>query len=282
MVSGRLPKNVNQNYFDLGVKTDYELRRAYYTSGALFDSCTLIGEEGIEIRNSNRDLVQLVKAELDIEHDLLAEPRPEKSSYFVQLKKVPYLRRSVMEQGIVKDKSTRKFPKMNPKYICPFVRGFFDANALIYKDLIRFHFNPGFVKGLCGTLALYAHINTNGVYPNQRILTLGLGNTKKLYESIYRGLNNNDLYLQNKRKLLELILADDPHLIGQESRKRFLMIESQKRRIRNLWRIANAQIALHDGELPSSAARQFGFRGINEMTRALKKETGMTVRGVYC
>ena len=125
MVSGRHPKKVNEHFFD------EESKGMYYVLGILFPCYIPIpnSNNGIIIRSSSKDLIQIVKDKMESEHDIISDPRGI-SSYSIQMTSVPYLRSKLEEMDLVEDKSKRRFPDyIGRHYIRHFARGFSDAQS---------------------------------------------------------------------------------------------------------------------------------------------------------
>src|SRR3989338_1536902 len=121
---GRWPKRVNKHFFDK------ESKEMYYVLGAFYRKHIEDGEKGLIFRSRHRDLVNIVKSKLKSKHAIISHTT--KSSHFIQMKSVPYLRSKLEALGVKGDMEDREFPNFVPEvYLDHYIRGLFDAQANI-------------------------------------------------------------------------------------------------------------------------------------------------------
>lgn len=263
---GRTPKKINRHFFDKGSEA------MYYVLGALYSSYNPTHKNGIEIRSSSRDLVQIIKDCLESEHSITSDPR-DKNSHCLAIYNSPYLHFKLEEMGLVKDKYGRKFPKYVPKkHLNHFIRGFFDAEAKV-KDTdtgrntyMEVSFNHPFLKDLHNILLQYANVQGSGPIGNR--LHYSPKDTSKIYDFIYRDwdfIKESGLYLSSKK----------------EQFKPYKPIDYYKRpeSIAASGKIEMVKKLLAFGKRPFEIFKKAGFKNQGSIYIAFKRKTGQTITG---
>jgi len=261
---GRFAKYVNEHYFDIDSK------RNSYILGALTSCCIpdIKHSNRLIIRSKTRELVELIRDELESKHTIIADTR-EKSSYWLQITN-KNLRCVLEEKGLGNSKKERRFPNnIKEEYIDHFIRGFFDERAdivnrrdLTYVSMGSFSENKQFLLELNLTLKKHAGVNKNDFC---RQLTYGSANSLKIYNLIYRDweyIRENGLYLPSQKDKFDNIHNTHP------SKKSMLIME----------RIEKAKEHLLNGEWVKDFLKDVGYNSLVGLTHIFKKYTGQTVR----
>jgi len=185
---GRLFKYVNESYFD-DPKDVSDLKREYYTLGLLFSCYTpTTNPGGIIFRSDREGLVEFIKDELESEHAIGSE-REGGASHQIEIRN-NHLRSALEKKGLVKDKSKRRFPKIEEVYLDHFIRGFFDSQANVgiiksKRNQTRIWFNsPSFLSGLHSKLREHAKVKLGKLSGN--FLRYGHADSIRIHDFIYR------------------------------------------------------------------------------------------------
>lgn len=203
-------KYVNENFFEGKGKTPNELKAMGYVKGLFIASYIPQPNNGILFRSSHKDLVEIVKEQLESEHDIISDPRG-KSSHWVEFKNKPDLYHKLGEMGLNAPKSERTFPDVEEQYLDHFVRGFFDAQAIVCYNTsynltsVVVGFNPSFLLDLHKKLLEYAYIKRDE--PQGESTRYGHKDSIRIHHFIYRDwefIESNGLYLASKKALYVL------------------------------------------------------------------------------
>lgn len=207
MAKGKLAGYINEHYFDIDSK------RNSYVFGALV-SCYIPDSrfsDGIIIRSKRRELVELIKDELESKNTVISDTR-EKSSYWLQITNKNL--RSILEgKGLGNGKKERIFPKyIKKEYLDHFIRGFFDARATIVNNhgltciMMSFNENKQFLLELNFMLKKCAGVKRKD--DHSRELTYGHADSLKIHNFIYRNLGyieENGLYLSSQKDKFSIL-----------------------------------------------------------------------------
>ncbi len=177
----------------------------------------------IEFQITDRDLLEKIKTALGSNHKIAVRKRGIrfKTSYRLQIGSKTIFD-DLINLGIAPQKSkTLEFPKIPPKYLNDFVRGYFDGDGNV--TISRYNrknrkshqgrimlagFTSGsenFLIGLRKCLQKYASLGKGTLYFASRGYRLyySVNDAKKLYSFMY-GKLTNDLFLIRKKRIFEL------------------------------------------------------------------------------
>lgn len=257
-----MAKKINEHFFDK------ESKATYYVLGAFYANYTSKGVCGIKFSSAHKDLVEIIKEQLESEHAIISDPR-KTSSHRFEVYNVPYLHPKLEKLGLDAPKSERKFPKyIGKEYISHFVRGFFDAKAYVYitgkLTRTRMEFNREFLVGLNKTL-----INKAGVKrkePTKDIIWYGHENSLKIYDFIYRDwdfIEESGLYLKSKKELFrtDYNIYDHIHLNKVKAQEKVEKIKE----------------LLLKGEKPPEFFKKF-YSHTGSLHRNFKRQTKQTIK----
>lgn len=254
---------INQNIFD------EETEEGDYLLGAFYMGYLPFKEKGILFRSSNRNLVKLVKEQLEKElesgHSITADSRG-KSSYWITLPHAPHMRSRLEELGLEGRKAEREFPEnMKEEGLSHFVRGVVDAKSSIWvvegRTTVCFYSNQRFLSGLHQVLVEYAGVERKG--PERDCLPYGHKDSLKIHDFIYRDweiIKEKKIYLPEKK---ELFLIDSPE---------------NKQTDKVCQRVEKAKKLFKEGKSWKVAAEEVGYAHPPALCRAFKGITGKTIR----
>ena len=257
---GRHPNYVNEQYFDS------QSRAMYYVLGAFYAKASPRPENGITFQCSSRDLVQIVKEQLDSKHKIISDPRG-KPSHWLRMRSVPYMRSRLDELGFLKHKSERRVPKNIPKkYVSHFARGFIDAKAQVRvtedgRTNVRISFYEIPLKDIHELLVEYAGIKHPA--PKGNKILYGHKNSIRMHDFIYRDweyIKEYGIYLPSKKEAFrtEYEHVHPPTLAVQR-------------------KMDIAKKMLRDGYPPKTIAEMLGYSSVLDFYARFKKVTGKTV-----
>ena len=262
---GRLPKRVNEHFFDR------ESKEMYYVLGAFYKKHIEDGERGLIFKSRHRDLVNIVKNKLRSKHAINSHTT--KSSHCIQMKAVPYLRSKLESLGVKGDMEDREFPNFVPEiYLDHYIRGLFDAQAHIslvnYSENviatnINLRFNNKFLVSLNEMLKKYANVSRPAPMGND-LLYCG-ADSSRIYDFIYRDMGyieNSWLYLPFKKKLFI----------------HFEYKSGKNNHIPCLKKIEEAKKLLIEGRKGSDISSKLGYSCSENFYRAFKNITRQTTR----
>lgn len=263
MVSGRDKLPVDQNFFE---RESGE--KKWYVLGAFFSCFTPKGNNSLIFRDSQRDLVVIVKTALKSGHAIQQDSR-QKHSFWLSIYNVPELINSLNAYGLDAPKNERIFPKNIPEeYLGDFIRGFTDTFTPLkihngYRCL-KIQLSHDFIKGVNDAFIQYADIGNKKTEGN--IAVYGVRDTKKICEKlIYSGWEKrmgNPIYLRpphmhRKKELFDLNYAERPK---KENLHTIKMNE----------KIREAQSLLLNGLPVEEVAKLVGYSGPDRFTKAFK------------
>lgn len=252
---GRKRKEINQHYFDKKAENQW------YLEGVFTRCFSPLRENGITFRSHHKGLVELVNNELDSKYTIIPDPRPDKDSYSLQLKNVPYLRAALDKRRLSIPKSERLFPTGVPaKYLRDVVRGILDAASEIKPlgkrlNLNIEQFNIDFLIALNETFAEYA--KTEKANPTTSIV-YGHNDTVKIGNWIYYA---NCLCLESKKQQFQTDYVADGRQPVQD--KAFERVEL-------------AKILLKQGLPIQQTSEELGYAHRNSLNYIFKKLAGTT------
>lgn len=256
MTRGKPQKKINENFFDK------ESKAMRYVSGLAYPCYLPQPNYGIIFRSRHKDLVRIIKNQLESGHAIISDTRNNKSSHRLEITNRPYLHSRLQEMGLNVPKKERKFPEnINGDYI--FVRGFLDGKVgiWIYKNrcYIEIRFNNPFLIGLNQVLAEYAGVQR--AEPRGNRIIYAQKDSLKIHDFIYQDIEDG-LYLSSKKELFENYLMD-------RSTNLHTIARSKK--------INKAQKLLLQGMLHKKIADQLGY-SMTGFYVAFRGQTGMTPR----
>jgi AraC-like DNA-binding protein len=266
MPKGMPPKPVNQQFFD------EESRKMYYVLGAFYSSCIMPKRQTIIVfRNSNKDLVEIIRDEIESEHTIVSDPRENKSSHWFEMGSASHLHSRLKELGLNKPKRKRRFPRdIDEYYISHFVRGFLDAQGSVKiaktsfgkRSELYIHFNHRFLKGLHRTIKKYAMAEHSRLYDDN--LKYVNEDCSRIHDFIYRDfgfINRYGLYLPLKKKLL--LGKNQGRWVNPRS------VEASRK-------VDKAKRLLLQGKLAYKVAEQVGYTNPSALTKIFRETTGQT------
>lgn len=201
-----MTKKINQYFFD------EESKRRDYVYGSSFGCYLPQAPKRILFRSRYKDLVEIIKREMESEHTIISHPK--KGSYWIEVSSVPYLYSKLEELDLNAPKSERKFPE-KIKYMSHFVRGFLDAKDLIYTvkgkyTYIYIGFSKSFLLDLHKILVKYAKVEGKG--PKGDHVVYCHNDSVKIHDFIYQDwdfIKESGLYLPFKKGLFNLDCVAD-------------------------------------------------------------------------
>ena len=260
-----MAKYVNQHYFDK------ESKRMYYVLGASYAIANIQPNQDMTFTSSHRNLVEIVKDELECPHKVQRDKRGNHNSYWIELDNMVYMASKLDELGVAEDKIKRRFPEnIRGEYLSHFVRGFFDAKARVYSTnkgatRIEIRFNKQFLSGLHNVLVKYTRVERHK--PTGDCLTYGHSDSMKIHDFIYsdwRYTRRNGLHIPSKKRQFKT----DYELNKYPSTIRYgKKIESVKK-------------LLLRGNKPKQFYKRF-YSSLPALYRAFKNATGMTTREFF-
>ena len=257
-----MAKYVNQHYFD-----DIESKRKTYILGAAYAIANIEPDNSVTFRSSKKDLVEIVREELESQHKLQRDKRKNDKSYWIEIDNPVHMRYAMEGRGIVRDKSKRKFPQdIRKEYISHFVRGFFDARAHVYNTdkgstSIEIMFNRKFLSGLHDIFVKYANVERKK--PTGNLLTYRHSDAMKIHNFIYSDwgyTRRNGLYLPSKKRQFNLDYTAPEHALRKKSLEKMEM----------------AKELLPKGFSHQEIADILDYSNVFAFYRAFKNATGMT------
>ncbi len=204
-------KHINEHYFD------EESRAMYYVVGASYSRDVLLEpSQGFRFISTHKDLVEIVRRELESEHKIILDPRG-KPSYRLEVDDVPHMYSRLEELGLAVPKNQRGFPENIPEeYIRHFTRGFTDAQGRVFTHLggkltvISISFNLLFLKGLHKALQEYAGVERGN--PSRNNIVYSHKDSLRIHNFIYgewEFIEEHGLYLPSKKEIFTLDYSGD-------------------------------------------------------------------------
>lgn len=178
---------------------------AYHVSGRLDRK-----RKGVILESPRKELVEIVKKELNSEHKIWQYPG--KKSFQLEIQGAPNLYRSLVEYGLEIPRTQRPFPEYlaetdsSEPGLRDFVRSIVDAKANffsndgVYSMHVYFR-NPQFMDKLLAILTRFTQIK-GGSYRFDR-LTFGINDTMRIGDFIYRDferIQERQLYVPSVRQ----------------------------------------------------------------------------------
>lgn len=268
-------KHINEHFFDEESEVTNYILGAFYASGYIGKKKQRRGGvikiyEHIIFRSSHSDLVEIVRRELESEHVITPDSRKNKRSFWIEVRDVTYLCDKLREMGLGVPKEERTFPRdIDKKYMSHFVRGFLDAQGIVYNahhgkyTNIVVGFNREFLLGLHYTLKTYAGIERDE--PPEDRIRYAHKDSLKIYDFIYSDwdfIKQHGLYLPSKKELYTL------NYPGDWSKHPAKVVATQ--RIKDSKRFLLLKIP------GSTVGAMFGYSHPSAFYRAFKRETGLT------
>jgi len=210
---------LNENYFNEESKSMYYILGTFYAS---YIPTTL--KTGIIFQSSHKDLVQIVKEELESEHKIISysDSERDRGSYFLRIYGVPKLKAKLEETGLDSDKEKREFPKkIDEEYISHFVRGFLDAKRRTVEvtptgaTRIKINFNKRFLTDLHKILIKYVGVEQKPKFLSKGILVYNHKDSLKIHDFIYRDwsyIKKHGLYIPSKKESFNFDYVRKKHI----------------------------------------------------------------------
>ncbi|MFA6519788.1 MAG: LAGLIDADG family homing endonuclease [Candidatus Paceibacterota bacterium] len=205
----------NEKFFDIwGPEMAYVLG-FMFADGSLEDASYLRGKY-VRVSSTDKDRIVAIKSLLNSEHTIVRRDLGgnHKTTYLLRIGSHTLFDR-LASLGVTPHKSlTMQFPKMPPKYLADFVRGYFDGDGCAYIDKgldgrpkrLLSVFTSGsksFLEGLHTSLVsnigiigtgLHPHGSTHGAYQ----LRYSTRDSLRLFQLMYKGIVPKKLHLQRK------------------------------------------------------------------------------------
>lgn len=258
---GAHPYYVNEHYFD------NPSRAMYYVLGVFYAKLSPAQENGIRFRCPSKDLVQIVKEQLDSEHVIMSDPRG-KNSHWIEMQSVSYMRNKLDELGFLKHKSKRRFPKDMPKeYASHFVRGFVDAKAKVYviddeRTNVEVHHYNTPLRDIHRLLVEYAGVKHSA--PKGSSVIYNHDDSIRIHDFIYQDWEytkeQQGLYLPSKKEAFR-------------TNTRYV----HPRTLAAQRRMGRAKNMLRRGYHTKTVVRKLGYLSLLNFYTRFKRVTGMTI-----
>ncbi len=258
-----MTKHLNPFYFYK------ESKRMHYVLGASYAIASIQPNQDMTFTSSHRNLVEIVKDELECPHKVQRDKRGNHNSYWIELDNMVYMASKLEELGVAEDKIKRRFPEnIRGEYLSHFVRGFFDAKAIVHGNneratTISINFNDDFLSGLHNALVRYAyvgHAKLGGGY-----LEYTHNDALRIHNFIYKDwkyIKRTGLYIPSKEKQFKTDYEFPEHPL----------------RAKSLKKIERAKKMLLKGIKPKEITQKLDYYNVFAFYRAFKNATGTTTR----
>lgn len=258
----------------------------YYLLGALYPAVVYSGARNLTIRSAQKDLLKVVKDELDIKAAITSSrgKYAHRNSHCIELQGVSYLCERLRELGIAEKKEERRIPDVSlDRFNSHFVRGLFDECGYVaYKrdehgrhPLIHFNFHEPLLGDLDallkGVLGREPDETAGRFTMGDRKLAFGAEDSVFIGEYMYidednENFPNNERFLFSPSRRKALYYDPNDCKVPKISRK---IIKSNER-------IAKAKRLLLAGVRPAKVAGMVGYGRSNSFEIIFKTKTGMT------